>query len=128
MLTSVNPPNAAWPGISQGMIMRGKGMFVSTGHVGTDDSGEIVTASLDAQVVATFENLKRTLEAAGLSFEHVARMTAYVSDFDPETVSTIRAVRARYFNNACPPASVMVAAGLYDPRVKVEAEVIAVVP
>lgn len=128
MLTPVNPPNAAWPGISQGVIMNGKGMFVSTGHVGTDDRGEIVTHSLEAQIVAMFENLKRTLEAAGLGFEHVARLTTYVETFDPEIVSTIREVRARYFNTACPPASVMVAAGLYDPRVKVEAEVIAVVP
>jgi enamine deaminase RidA (YjgF/YER057c/UK114 family) len=128
MLTPVNPPNAAWPGVSQGMIVNGNGIFVSTGHVGTDDEGEIVTESLEAQVVALFENLRRTLATAGLGFEHVARMTTYVADFRPETIATVREIRARYFNQACPPASVMVAAGLYDPRVKVEAEVIAVVP
>ena len=128
MLTPVNPPNATWPGVSQGVILKGQGMFVSTGHVGTDERGEIVTESLEAQVVAMFENLRRTLAAAGLEFKHVARMTTYVTDFDPQTLAIIRAVRARYFDELCPPASVMVAAGLYDPRVKVEAEVIAVVP
>jgi 2-iminobutanoate/2-iminopropanoate deaminase len=46
MLTPVNPPDAAWPGVSQGMIINGRGMFVSTGHVGTDEGGEIVTESL----------------------------------------------------------------------------------
>jgi len=128
MLTPVNLPDAAWPGVSQGMIINGRGMFVSTGHVGTDESGEIVTESLEAQVVAMFESLKRTLAAAGLGFGHVARMTTYVADLNPDTIGTVRPVRARYLNQACPPASIMVAAGLYDPRVKVEAEVIAVVP
>jgi 2-iminobutanoate/2-iminopropanoate deaminase len=128
MLSPVNPPDSSWPGVSQGMTIRGSGIFVSTGHVGTNQHGEIVTESVEAQVTALFENLKRTLACAGLSFEHVARMTTYVQDFNPDVVETIRKVRARYFNQACAPASVMVAAGLYDPRIKVEAEIIAVVP
>jgi enamine deaminase RidA (YjgF/YER057c/UK114 family) len=110
------------------MTIRGSGIFVSTGHVGTDQNGDIVTESVEAQVTALFENLKRTLEAAGLTFGNVARMTTYIADFNPDNVEAIRRVRSRYFNQACAPASVMVAAGLYDPRIKVEAEIIAVVP
>jgi 2-iminobutanoate/2-iminopropanoate deaminase len=128
MLTPVNPPNASWPGVSQGIIMKGSGMFVSTGHFGTDSNGDIVTESLEAQVVAMFENIKLTLSTAGLGFEHVARITSYVAEFTPEIVNTIKTVRARYVNAECPPTSVMISAGLYDPRLKVEVEVIAVVP
>jgi 2-iminobutanoate/2-iminopropanoate deaminase len=129
MITPVNPAGAPWPGVSQGVIMRGTGVFVSTGHVGVDASGEIVVSSFEDQVVALYENLDRTLKAAGLAFEHVARITTYVTDYEPALVDTIRKVRSRYLDAERPPASVLVGvAALYDPRVRVEAEVVAVVP
>ncbi|MGO6883002.1 RidA family protein [Rhizobium ruizarguesonis] len=128
MLTAVNPPGSSWPGVSQGVVLRGSGVFVSTGHVGTDAAGEIVTSTAEAQIVALFENLKATLSAAGLGFSNVARMTCYVNSFDDDVMATLRSVRARYWNQECPPSSVIVQAVLYDPRLLVEAEVLAVVP
>jgi enamine deaminase RidA (YjgF/YER057c/UK114 family) len=105
-----------------------RGVLVSTGHVGTGPDGAPVTTSIEDQVVALFENLKTTLAAAGLDFSHVARMTSYIKSYDPEFMTTFRAVRLRYFNPECPPASVMVHAGLYDDRLLVESEVIAIGP
>ncbi|KQR77691.1 hypothetical protein ASG25_05145 [Rhizobium sp. Leaf384] len=128
MLKAVNAPGQGWPGLSQGVVMKGSGVFVSTGHVGTDASGEPIVSSVEAQVVAVFENLKATLAAADLDYSHVARMTCFVANFEPETLAAIRKVRANYWNAACPPSSVMVQAALYDPRLVLEAEVIAVVP
>jgi len=128
MLTAVNPPGSAWPGVSQGVILKGSGVFVSTGHVGTSADGEIVVSSPEDQIVALFENLKATLTAADLDFANVARMTCYVNSFDDATMATLRSVRARYWNQECPPSSVIVQAVLYDPRLLVEAEVLAVVP
>ena len=78
--------------------------------------------------MALFENLKATLASAGLGFEHVAQIKAYLKSFDPEFMSTYRAVRARYLNQSCPPASVAVQAGLYDDRLLIEAELVAVIP
>ncbi|MGO4568753.1 RidA family protein [Rhizobium sp. 2YAF20] len=128
MLKAVNPPDATWPGLSQGMVIRGGGFFVSGGHCGLDASGEPITTSMEDQIVAMFEGLKRTLTQAGLGFEHVARTTCFVREFDPELLKTIKAVRARYYNSDCPPASVMVQAGLYDSKLFAEIEVIAGVP
>ncbi|MGO4317889.1 RidA family protein [Agrobacterium sp. MCAB5] len=128
MLSPVNPPEANWPGPSQGMVVKGSGFFVSGGHCGLDQSGEPVTSSMEDQIVAMFENLKRTLAAAGLTFEHVARTTCFVKEFTPELLKTIKEVRAKHYNQECPPASVMVQAGLYDPRLFAEVEVIAVLP
>ncbi|MBX5173332.1 MULTISPECIES: RidA family protein [unclassified Rhizobium] len=128
MLTAVNPPGSAWPGVSQGVILKGSGVFVSTGHVGTDAAGEIIVSSPEDQIVALFDNLRATLTAAGLEFGNVARMTCYVKSFDETTMATLRSVRARYWNQDCPPSSVIVQAALYDPRLLVEAEVLAVVP
>ncbi|ACI59657.1 Endoribonuclease L-PSP (plasmid) [Rhizobium leguminosarum bv. trifolii WSM2304] len=128
MLKALNPPQANWPGLSQGMLIKGSGYFVSGGHCGLDDSGEPVTSSMEEQIVAMFEGLKRTLAEAGLGFEHVARTTCFVREFSPELLRTIKEVRARYYNSDCPPASVMVQAGLYDPKLFAEIEVIAAVP
>lgn len=127
-LAPVNPPGAAWPGVSMAVVDRQRGILVSTGHVGTDQKGDPVTTSIEDQVVALFENLKTTLAAAGLNFSHVARMTSYIKSYDAAFMATFRAVRQRYFNPDCPPASVMVQAGLYDDRLLVEIEVIAILP
>lgn len=128
MLTAVNPPGTKWQGLSQGMLIKGSGFFVSGGHCGLDASGEPVTSSLEDEIVALFEGLKRTLAEAGLGFEHVARATCFVKAFSPELLKTIKEVRARYYDQECPPASVMIQAGLWDERLNAEIEVIAVVP
>lgn len=127
-LTAHNPQGASWPGVSLGIAMKGSGVLVTTGHVGTDASGVPVTSSAENQIVALFENIGATLAAAGLGFQHVARITSYIKSFDPEFMAAYRAVRSRYLNQACPPASVVVQAGLYDDRLLVESEVIAVIP
>lgn len=127
-LVAINPPGAAWPGVSMGVLDPHSGLFVTTGHVGTGPDGEPITHSAEAQIVALFENLKTTLAGAGLGFEHVLRMTSYIKSYDPEFMTAFRAVRLRYFDPARPPASVMVQAGLYDDRLLVESEVIAIAP
>lgn len=125
MLQAVNPPETNWPGLSQGMVIKGSGIFVSGGHVGTDAEGNPVTSSMEDQIVAMFESLGRTLRAAGLDYSDIARATYYVREFTPELLATIKDVRKRYYNQSCPPASVMVQAGLYDSVFYAEVEVIA---
>lgn len=128
LITPFNPPNASWPGLSQGTMLKGSGVFLLTGHVGVDANGEPVTSSLEDQIVALFENLKQTLAAGGLGFEHVGRLTAYVTESGQELIDILRRVRARYLNQDAPPASVLVqVVALYDPRLKIEIEAIGVV-
>lgn len=129
MLQGINPPNAAYPGLSQAVVIRGGNLMVLSGHVPIDESGNIVSGDFEAQVVAVFENLGRTLRAAGVGFESVARLTTFVTDFEPGMIATLRAVRSRYISGKTPPASVVVAAAaLYDSRIRIEIEAIAVVP
>lgn len=129
MLQAVNPSNAAFPGISQAVVVRaGRPMFLS-GHVPVDATGELVVGGFEAQLEAVFENIQRTLHAAGVGFEAVARLTIYVTDYEPGMLPVLRRVRAQFVSAAVPPASALVAvAALYDPRVRVEVEAIAVVP
>lgn len=128
-VTPFNPANAAWPGLSQGVMLKGSGVFLLTGHVGVDANGDPVTSSLEDQIVALFENLKQTLAAGGLDFRHVGRLTAYVTESGPEIVDVLRRVRSRYLNQDAPPAGVLIqVVALYDPRLKIEIEAIGVVP
>lgn len=127
MLSPINPPKSNWPGVSQAVMGEGK-VVVTTGHVGVDETGEPITSSVEDQVVAVFESMAATLGAAGLGFDHVARVTSYVKSYDSEFMDTFRAVRNRYLNQDCPPASVMVQAGLIDDRFLVECEFIAIAP
>jgi enamine deaminase RidA (YjgF/YER057c/UK114 family) len=111
------------------MILQGKGIFVTSGHCALDESGEPLAGDFETQVVAVFESLSRTLQAAGLGFDCVARLVTYVVDFEPSMTDTIRKVRSRYISKERPPTSVLIAAAaLYDPRLRIEVEVLAVVP
>lgn len=129
MLQAVNAPGAAFPGVSQAVMVSGGRLLVLSGHVPVDATGNLVTGNFATQLAAVFENIGRTLAAAGVGFEAVARFTIYVTDYDASMLATLREVRSRYISASTPPASVLVAvAALYDPRVRVEIDGLAVVP
>src|SRR5205807_1111807 len=86
----------------------GKTIYVS-GQVSVDEKGAVVgKGDLQAQVVQTFENLKRALQVAGATFRDIVKSNLYVVGLKPEHVPIIRAVRARYFWAEHPPASTLV--------------------
>ena len=129
MLQPINPPGANFPGMSQAIVVRkGCPLFLS-GHVPVDSKGELVVGDFETQLEAVFEAIGRTLSAARVGFDALARLTIYVVRYDSSMLPILRRVRARYLSAEAPPASVLVAvAGLYDPRVQVEIEAVAVVP
>lgn len=129
MLQSVNAPGASFPGVSQGILIQGGKLLTLSGHVPVDAAGNLVSGDFETQLTAVFENIGRTLAAAGVGFEAVARFTIYVTDYDPTMLAVLRQVRSRFVSAAVPPASALVAvAALYDPRVRVEIDALAVVP
>jgi 2-iminobutanoate/2-iminopropanoate deaminase len=128
MLQSVNVPGASFPGVSQGILIQGGRLLVLSGHVPVDVAGDLVTGDFQTQLTAVFENIGRTLAAAGVGFEAVARFTIYVTDYEPAMLLVLRQVRSKFISAAVPPASALVAvAALYDPRVRVEIDALAVV-
>ena len=128
MLQSVNAPGASFPGVSQGILIQGGRLLVLSGHVPVDVAGDLLTGDFQTQLTAVFENIGRTLAAAGVGFEAVARFTIYVTDYEPAMLLVLRQVRSKFISAAVPPASALVAvAALYDPRVRVEIDALAVV-
>ena len=128
MLQSVNAPGASFPGVSQGILIQGGRLLVLSGHVPVDVAGDLVTGDFQTQLTAVFENIGRTLAAAGVGFEAVARFTIYVTDYEPAMLLVLRQMRSKFISAAVPPASALVTvAALYDPRVRVEIDALAVV-
>jgi enamine deaminase RidA (YjgF/YER057c/UK114 family) len=103
-------------------------MYLS-GHVPVDEAGQLVGGGFEEQLEAVFASLGRTLRAAGVGFEALARITVFVKGYQPEMLTVLQRVRARYVSATAPPASALVAvAALYDPGVCVEIDAVAVVP
>lgn len=129
MLAPINPAGAAIPGISSAMVVeRGRLMFLS-GHVPMDESGIVLRAGLEAQLDQIFKNLNVTLQAAGATPGHLARITIYVRDLQSNQLPAIRRARDRFIDLAQPPASALIGvAQLFHPDVLVEVDAVAVLP
>lgn len=129
MIQSVNAPGASFPGVSQAVLIQGGKLLALSGHVPVDAAGSLVTGDFETQLNAVFQNIGRTLAAAVVGFEAVVRFTIYVTDYDPAMLPVLRKVRSQFISAEVPPASALVAvAALYDPRVRVEIDALAVVP
>jgi enamine deaminase RidA (YjgF/YER057c/UK114 family) len=128
MLTAINQPGIAYAGMSQAIQGSGE-VLVLSGHVSADEKDNFVDGDFETQVRNTFQALSRTLRAAGVGFEAVARFTYYVPDFDESLLPTFKRVRAEFITGANPPASTFIpVVKLFDTRAKIEVDGIALVP
>jgi enamine deaminase RidA (YjgF/YER057c/UK114 family) len=129
MLEAVNPPGGDFPGLSQAVIVRQGNLMFLSGQTPVDQTGQVVEGNFEAQVGAVFANIGRILEAAGVGFESVVRMTYYVANYAPERIAVIKKVRGPLLTADCPPASILIpVAELYDPAIEIEIECIVVLP
>lgn len=128
MLKAINV-GPGFAGVSMSVLASEGDLLFLSGHCPTDANGDVVKGDFEAQVKAVFENLKQTLEAAGVGFEAVAKFQVYVTKYEPSLLATFKKVRNEYINAACPPASILLeVAGLYDEAVRIEVDGIAVIP
>jgi len=125
----LQPPGWAGPrGYANGMAAEGRLVFVA-GQIGWDAAQRFVSDDFAAQARQALANVVAVLACAGAGPEHVARMTWYVTSRD-EYNAALKAIGASYrelFGRNFPAMSVLVVAGLVEPRAKVEIEATAVV-
>jgi len=95
-------------------------MVSGTGPVGEDESG---VAEQTAQCLTIIAGI---LKEAGTSFEHVVRSRIYLTD--REDWEAVARVHGKFFSLIRPAATMVIVAGLLDPRWKVEIEVDALLP
>jgi enamine deaminase RidA (YjgF/YER057c/UK114 family) len=115
-------------GYANGIAATGKQVFVA-GQIGWDDKQRIVSDDFGAQARQALANVVAVLACAGARPEHLVRLTWYVTSRDDYNAS-LAAVGAAYrelIGRHFPAMSVVVVAGLLEPRAKVEIEATAVV-
>lgn len=129
MIEAVNPPEATWPGLSQGVLVRNGNLMFLSGQVAAPAESGKIPDDFEAQVRSAFDSLGAVLAAAGAGFDALVRLTYYVAGYSPDLIAVIKAVRTPLLSAEHPPASVLIpVAELYDPAVRIEIEAIAVVP
>ena len=122
-ITAPDAPQAM--GAYSPAIRAGNLLFVS-GQIPIDPaSGSLITGDITAQTDRVMRNIAALLRAAGLGFEHVVRCTVFLSDMNE--FGGMNEVYGRYIV-APPPARATVQVARLPRDVKVEIDVIAVIP
>lgn len=106
-------------------VSGGRTLYVS-GQIALDQAGAVVgKGDLKAQTVQVFENLKAALASSGATFEHVVKLTVFMTDVSE--IQTFRDVRDRYLSGALPASSLVQVVRLARPELLIEVEAVAVV-
>ena len=98
------------------------------GQTGADAAGK-VGGDFRAQAVQVFENIKTALASVGGGFEHVVKLTSYLTNIEANAAE-YREVRASYFTNrsALPASTLLQIPRLANAAYLLEVDVIAVLP
>jgi enamine deaminase RidA (YjgF/YER057c/UK114 family) len=127
----VDVPNwAPAVGYANGVVAEGRILAVA-GQVGWDPATcAFASDDLVEQTRQALRNLAAVVEAAGGGVEHVVRLTWYVVDRDAYARARrdIGAVYRDIFGRHFPAMTLVVVAGLLEPRAQVEIEATAVLP
>jgi len=98
-----------------------------SGQIALDAEGTLVgIGDLRSQTEQVFENLARVLEANGASFDHVVKITTYLTTLDDLAGS--HEVRARYLPDEPPASTAVQVVALVVPDALIEVDVVAAVP
>jgi enamine deaminase RidA (YjgF/YER057c/UK114 family) len=98
------------------------------GQTGVDAGGK-AAQGFRSQAMQVFENIKTALNSVGGDFEHVVKITTYLTDIE-QNADAYREVRASFFaNKATLPASTLLqVTRLANPSYLIEVEAMAVLP
>ena len=128
-LTHIAAPDGVAAGAGYTHVVIGTGRLAAlSGQVALDAQGQVVGAGDPAaQARQVFENLRLCLAAAGATFDHVVKLTFFVTDV--AYLPAIRIARDQYVDTEHPPASTAVqVAALVRPELLLEVEALALLP
>ena len=120
----ISPDNYPYFGLpySPG-ILTGNTLYVA-GHLGRDpESTELVSGGVEAETRQSLANIREVLQTAGMDFENVVSVTAYISDI--REFATFNEVYREYFPED-PPARATVEVAALNVGARIELQMIAV--
>jgi len=115
-------------GYSNGVVAEGRQVFIA-GQIGWSEQGKLVSDDFVAQAERALANIVTVLAVAGGEPSHLTRLTWFITDKttymarQKEIGEAYRRVIGRHF----PAMTLVVVAGLLEPRAKVEIEGTAVI-
>jgi enamine deaminase RidA (YjgF/YER057c/UK114 family) len=102
------------------VLVEGPGRrLVMSGQVGTAPDGTIATGG-QAQIAQALANLQAILAAHGMGIGHVIKMQVFLTD--RALIPVWREERAKVFGTHAPTSTLLLVAGLADPRFVFEIE------
>lgn len=94
-----------------------------SGQVGTDSKGKL-QPTFEKQAAQVWKNIAQVLKSAGMGYKDIVKVTVFLTD--SRYIGPYRTVRDQFIKDAPYPAStLLVVAGLADPNMFVEVEVVA---
>jgi len=104
-------------------VPQGARLFYVSGQVGVDSRGKL-QAGIEKQVEQVWKNIAQVLKSAGMAFDDIVKVNVFLTD--SRFIVPYRTIRDRFFSKAPYPAStLLIVAGLADPGMLVEIEVVA---
>jgi enamine deaminase RidA (YjgF/YER057c/UK114 family) len=125
-----NPPGMTKPAAySQVVEVNGPHRVIYlAGQTGVDANGK-VAQGFHAQAVQVMENIKTALASVGGNFDHIVKLTSYLTDIEANAAA-YREVRASYFPNkaALPASTLLQISRLANSAYLLEVEAVAILP
>lgn len=122
--TPIHPPGAAKPLAPYTPAIEANGFVFLSGQIALKgDTGELVTSSIAAETTQVMENIGLLLRAAGVGYEHLVKVTIFLSDM--AHYGAVNEVYGSYFTEV-PPAREAVAVKALPRGVNVEISGVAV--
>ncbi len=110
MKQPILPPNAAKPiAPYTPAILAGDTLYLS-GQIALDEQGELHTGDIATETRKVMENVGRLLRAAGMDYEHLVKVTIFLSDMAHYTA--VNEVYGTYFTETPPAREAVAVKGL----------------
>jgi 2-iminobutanoate/2-iminopropanoate deaminase len=125
MKTIIFTENAPAPiGPYNQAVLKGDTLYTSGQIAINPKTGELVTATIEAETQQVMENMKAVLEAAGMTFENVVKTTIFIMNMND--FAAINTVYGSYFNEKTAPARETVQVACLPKNLNVEISMIAI--
>ena len=125
MKTIIFTENAPAPiGPYNQAVLKGNTLYTSGQIAINPKTGELVTATIEAETEQVMENMKAVLVAAGMTFENVVKTTIFIMNMND--FAAINTVYGSYFNEKTAPARETVQVACLPKNLNVEISMIAI--
>jgi len=126
-VTKINPTTMKQPtrAYSNGIFVpRNADLLFVTGQLAQDSEGKVVAPNdMEGQTRFIFEQIGRILEAAGMSYDDIVKLTIFVLDM--QNASCVSKIRDEFCVNSKPSSSMLGVTGFIKEDCVIEIEAIA---